>query len=74
MSRSVLIGLLNGVAIIIIAGQPGNVFGVDAAGENVVLQLLLFFEHMRWPHWPTLLLSAGLAFICVVLMRLANLR
>ena len=61
LSRSVLIGLLNGVSIIIIAGQLGKVFGVDVAGENVVVQLMMFFKQVKSLHWPTFLLSAGLA-------------
>jgi high affinity sulfate transporter 1 len=67
LSRSVLMGLLNGIAIIIIVGQLGKVFGVNAAGENVVLQLTLFFEQVQKPHWPTVLLSTGLVSIYVAL-------
>ena len=63
LSRSVLIGLLNGVAIIIIVGQLGKVFGVNITGENIVVQLTSFFKQVKGLHWPTLLLSVGLASI-----------
>ena len=70
LSRSVLMGLLNGVAITIIVGQLGKVFGVNVTGNNVVSQLISFFEQARKPQWSTLLLSIGLVCIYVALMRL----
>ncbi|MDR2173772.1 MAG: SulP family inorganic anion transporter [Burkholderiales bacterium] len=69
LSRSILMGLLNGVAIIIIVGQLGKVFGIDVEGKNVVRQLISFFGQAQGPHWPTLLLSLGLALLYLVLMR-----
>ncbi|MCL2297815.1 MAG: SulP family inorganic anion transporter [Proteobacteria bacterium] len=69
LSRSILVGLLNGVAIIIIVGQLGKVFGIGVEGKNVVRQLISFFEQAQGPHWPTLLLSFGLALLYLVLMR-----
>ena len=69
LSRSILIGLMNGVAIIIIVGQLGKVFGINVAGNNVVRQLILFFGQVKAPHWPTLLLSLGLFSIYVALRR-----
>ena len=70
LSRSVLMGLLNGVAITIIVGQLGKVFGVNVAGDNVVVQLISFFEQVKRPQWSTLLLSIGLVCIYMVLMLL----
>jgi high affinity sulfate transporter 1 len=69
LSHSILIGLLNGVAIIIIVGQLGKVFGLNITGGNVVLQLMSFFEQAKWTHWPTLLLSIGLISLYAALMR-----
>ena len=69
LSRSILMGLLNGVAIIIIVGQLGKVFGINIAGDNVVIQLMSFFGQAHGAHWPTLLLSIGLIFIYIPLMR-----
>lgn len=69
LSRSVLMGLLNGVAITVVVGQLGKVFGVNVTGNNVVSQLISFFEQAQKPHWSTLLLAIGLASIYVVLMR-----
>ncbi|MCL2872603.1 MAG: SulP family inorganic anion transporter [Betaproteobacteria bacterium] len=69
LSRSILMGLLNGVAVIIIVGQLGKVFGIGVEGKNVVRQLISFFNHIQEPHWPTLLLSLGLAVLYVILKR-----
>jgi len=63
LSRSILMGLLNGVAITIIIGQLAKVFGVSAHGRSSVRQLISFFEAALHPHWPTLLLSI---FLCVM--------
>ena len=68
LSRSVLMGLLNGVAITIMVGQLGKVFGVGVTGNNVVGQLISFFEQARKPQISTLLLSIGLVSIYMVLM------
>ena len=70
LSLSTLIGLLNGVAVIIIVGQLGKVFGLKVAGGNVVVQLILFFKQIRMTHLPTLLLSIGLVFVYAALIRL----
>jgi len=70
LSRSILVGLLNGVAISIIVGQLGKIFGVSVAGNNVVGQLISFFEQVHKPQLSTLLLSIGLFSIYLVLMRL----
>jgi len=69
LSRSILIGLMNGVAISIIVGQLGKVFGVNVAGKNVVRQLILFFSQARGLHLPTLLLSIGLFLLYMILIR-----
>jgi high affinity sulfate transporter 1 len=69
LSRSILMGLLHGVAIAIIVGQLGKVFGISAPGKNVVRQLISFFEQVQGLHWPTLALSLALIFLHVILIR-----
>ncbi len=69
LSRSILLGLLNGVAITIIVGQLGKVFGISVAGKDVIGQLISFFKQAQGPHWPTLLLSLGLFLLYAVLTR-----
>ncbi len=63
LSRSILMGLLNGVAITIIIGQLAKVFGVPSYGQSSIRQLISFFEQALSPHWPTLLLSI---FLCAL--------
>jgi len=69
LSRSILIGLMNGIAIIIIVGQLGKIFGIDVTGGNAVVQFALLLEHIESTHWPTLLISIGLAAIYLALVR-----
>lgn len=69
LSRPILMGLLNGVAITIIIGQLAKVFGVSANGNNTLAQLIAFFGKAIHPHWPTLLLSIGLCVLYFVLRR-----
>lgn len=69
LSRSILMGLLNGVAITIIIGQLAKVFGVSSSGRSSILQLMSFFEQALHPHWPTLLLSVFLCVLYFVLRR-----
>ncbi|MDR1529278.1 MAG: SulP family inorganic anion transporter [Burkholderiales bacterium] len=67
LSRSILMGLLNGVAITIIIGQMAKIFGVPSSGGNGLAQLLVFFKQVIHTHIPTLLLSIGLCVLYFVL-------
>ncbi|MBM3117639.1 SulP family inorganic anion transporter [Jeongeupia naejangsanensis] len=57
LSRPILAGLLNGVAINIIIGQLGKVSGLTLTGKDVIGQLLSLLEQLGRIHWPTLLLA-----------------
>ncbi|GHD64181.1 SulP family inorganic anion transporter [Jeongeupia chitinilytica] len=57
LSRPILAGLLNGVAVNIIIGQLGKVSGLKLDGKDVIGQLLSLVEQLGRIHWPTLLLA-----------------
>lgn len=66
-SRPILLGLMNGVAIMIIIGQLGNIAGVPVSGEDLISKLAVFVHNVPQFHWRTLLLSAFLFAIYYVL-------
>lgn len=53
LSRPILAGLLNGVAITIVIGQLGKVTGLSLAGEDVISKLVSLAQQLASIHWPT---------------------
>ncbi|WP_283149277.1 SulP family inorganic anion transporter [Silvimonas soli] len=70
LSRPILTGLLNGVAVSIIVGQLGKVWGVSVASKDVVGQIISLVPQLAHPHLPTLWLSLALFLLYIVLKRL----
>ncbi|HEK1092453.1 TPA: SulP family inorganic anion transporter [Proteus mirabilis] len=58
LSRPILQGLLNGVAITIMVGQLSKVFGFTTSPEYLIEKLLEVPFRFKEAHWPTLLMSA----------------
>lgn len=58
LSRPILVGFLNGVALSILLGQLGKIAGFTQLTGGIVPRLLEFFERYADWHWPTLALSA----------------
>lgn len=56
-SRPILIGLINGVAIMIIVGQLGNITGISQAGKNTFIELYSFLSFLSTIHWVTAIFS-----------------
>ncbi|MGC3962766.1 MAG: SulP family inorganic anion transporter [Rhodocyclaceae bacterium] len=69
LSSPILIGLLNGVAVTIIIGQLGKIGGFTLQGKDVIGQLISAWRHLTFLHLPTVLLSAGLCVLYIVLRR-----
>ncbi len=59
LSRPILIGLLNGVAVTILVSQSGGVFGLTLVGGDTISQVQSLLAQLPHIHWPTALLSAG---------------
>ncbi len=70
LSRPVLIGYMTGVAAIMIGGQLGKVTGVPVRGEEFVDQVRSFVTQIGQWHPPTVLLSAGVLTLLVVVYRI----
>lgn len=59
LSRPILIGLLNGVAVTIMVSQSGKVLGIALAGADTIAQVHSLVLQLGRIHLPTALLSAG---------------
>ena len=71
LSRPVLIGYMAGVAAIMIAGQLSKVSGVSVDGDEFLDQIRSFVAGIGGVHWPTLVLSAAVLAVLLLLGRLA---
>jgi len=60
LSRPILVGYLNGIAITIIVGQLGKLVGVDVASAGVFRTLVNLFKQMPGAQWNTTLLGVTL--------------
>jgi len=64
LSRPILVGFLNGIALSILVGQLGKVLGISARGNGIVSQLLGTFEALPQAH----LLTVGVSFASLALL------
>lgn len=68
LSQPILTGYLNGIALIIIAGQLQKLFGYSGEASEFFPKLVEFFNQVSHSHLPTLQLGLGL-FATLVLLR-----
>lgn len=54
LSKPILVGFLNGVAISILLGQIGKVFGFRIEAGGILPRLWEFLDKLPQTHWPTL--------------------
>jgi high affinity sulfate transporter 1 len=59
LSKPILIGFLNGVAISILLGQVGKIFGFPINAGGIVPRLLEFLSRLPETHGPTLAVGLG---------------
>jgi len=71
LSLPILTGYLNGIAVIIVAGQLQKLFGYSSEAEDFFPKLAEFVSRLDQTHLPTLLLGLGLLAALVVLRRLS---
>jgi SulP family sulfate permease len=69
VSNSVMIGFLNGVAVLIILGQLGDLTGYDSAYSNRVAQALDLFLHLGQIDVPTTLIGLLTLALMVLFLR-----
>jgi high affinity sulfate transporter 1 len=71
LSQPILTGYLNGIALIIIAGQLQKLFGYTGEAEEFFPKLTEFIDKLDHSHLPTLVLGLGLLTVLIVLRRIA---
>ncbi len=54
LSRPILVGFLNGIALHIIMGQVGNLFGIGLEAPGIAPRFLELLSRLGEIHWPTL--------------------
>ena len=70
LSRPILVGYLNGIAISIIVGQLGKLIGVSVSSGGVFRTLGNLVTHIREAHWTTMLLGVSLVVVLILLKQL----
>ena len=71
LSQPILTGYLNGIALIIIAGQLQKLFGYSGEAEEFFPKLTEFIDQLDHSHLPTLVLGLGLLTLLIVMRRVA---
>ena len=71
LSQPILVGYLNGIALIILVGQLPKLFGFASEASGFFPKVVEFVERLDATHPPTLVLGAGLLVLLVALQRLA---
>lgn len=73
LSRPILQGLLNGVALTIIVSQIGKVFGITQLPSGFIERLVAFPTALLDSHIPTLLMSVVTLAVIIVIKKVRNL-
>lgn len=66
LSRPILVGFLNGVALSILLGQLGKIFGFNMESGGILPRSFELFAKFEFWHWPTIAVS-GLALVVMLL-------
>ena len=69
LSKPILVGFLNGIALSILLGQVGKIFGYSITAGGIVPRLIEFVAKLGLTHWPTLAVGLGTFLILVVTPR-----
>ncbi len=59
LSKPILVGFLNGIALSIFLGQVGKIFGFPITAGGIVPRLIEFAGKLGLTHWPTLAVGLG---------------
>ena len=66
LSKPILVGFLNGIALSIILGQIGKLFGFPIASGGIVPRLIEFVSKLGLTHGPTLAVGLGTFAVLVI--------
>ncbi|RKT46167.1 SulP family inorganic anion transporter [Thiocapsa rosea] len=70
LSKPILVGYLNGIALYIIAGQLGKLFGFAVDAHGIVPKLVEVATHIGQTQWPTLAVGVGTYLVLILSKRL----
>ncbi|HSC85584.1 MAG TPA: SulP family inorganic anion transporter [Pseudomonas sp.] len=70
LSRPILVGFLNGVALSILLGQLGKMFGFTMEAGGILPRAFEFFAKFELWHWPTIAVSALTLIVMLLAQRL----
>ena len=70
LSKPILVGFLNGIALSIMLGQIGKMFGFPITAGGIVPRLLEFTQKVGHTHWPTLAVGLGTFLVLLATPRL----
>lgn len=71
LARPILTGYLNGIAISIIVGQLGRLFGFQLKSGGFFVVIADFLSKLKQTDWPTLAIGLGIFILLRVLKRVA---
>src|SRR5690606_7351382 len=57
LSRPILVGYINGIALTLVASQVPSALGIASTREEFLPQLMELGENLAGLHWPTLLVT-----------------
>jgi len=66
LSKPILVGFLNGIALSIMLGQIGKIFGFPITAGGIVPRLFEFAQKVGLTHWPTLAVGLGTFLVLLV--------
>lgn len=69
LSRPILVGYLNGIAISIIAGQLGRLLGIDVPSAGVFRTVANLLKQIQSLHWTTTIVGVSLLVALLVLKK-----
>ena len=69
LSKPILVGFLNGIAISIFLGQIGKLLGFSIESNGIVPRLLEVLSKLPQTHFPTLVVGAGSFAVLVISLR-----
>jgi len=72
LSKPILVGFLNGVALSIALGQVGKILGFDTTAAGIFPRVIEIVSKMGLTHWPTLGLSAALLGVLLLSPRILS--
>jgi high affinity sulfate transporter 1 len=70
LSKPILVGFLNGIALSIMLGQLGKVFGFSVTAGGIVPRLIEFVGKLGQTHWPTVAVGFGTLVLLMLAPRL----